>query len=49
MSLPSLTLALLAWVLIIGCATKEQQPTRAETAIEKYRSAWLEYRGGRIR
>ena len=35
MSLPSATLALLTSLLIAGCATKEQQPTAAETAPDK--------------
>ena len=35
MSLPSATLALLSFLLIVGCATKEHQPTAAETAPEK--------------
>jgi outer membrane biogenesis lipoprotein LolB len=36
MSLPSATLALLASLLLIGCATKQQQQfTPAQTALEK--------------
>jgi hypothetical protein len=35
MSLPSPTLALLASLLFIGCATKENQITPAEAAREK--------------
>jgi hypothetical protein len=35
MSLPSATLALLASLLIIGCASKEDQITPAEAALEK--------------
>jgi hypothetical protein len=41
MSRPSATLVLLA-LLVVGCATKEQQPTAAQTArVEKYdKSGW---------
>ena len=37
MSVPSATMALLASLLLIGCATKEQQSTaaRAETGVQK--------------
>jgi len=35
MSLPSVTLALLSSLLIVGCATNEPQPTPAETQLEK--------------
>jgi hypothetical protein len=35
MSLPSITLALLSSLLIVGCATKEPPPTPAETQLEK--------------
>jgi hypothetical protein len=35
MSLPSVTLALLSSLLIVGCATKEPPPTAAETQLEK--------------
>jgi hypothetical protein len=35
MSLPSATLALLASLLLTGCATKEDQITPAEAALEK--------------
>ncbi|HEY5707314.1 MAG TPA: hypothetical protein VIS96_17275 [Terrimicrobiaceae bacterium] len=41
MSVPSATLTLLAFLLVVGCATKEQQPTAAETAVGKYdKSGW---------
>jgi hypothetical protein len=41
MSLPSATLVLLAFLPVIGCAAKEQQPTAAQTAVEKYdKSGW---------
>jgi hypothetical protein len=35
MSLPSVTLALASYLLIVGCATKEPPPTPAETQLEK--------------
>ena len=35
MSLPSATLALLAALVLIGCATKENQITPAEAALEQ--------------
>jgi len=35
MSLPSIALALLSPLLIVGCATKEPQPTPAQTQLEK--------------
>jgi hypothetical protein len=35
MSLPSVILALLASLLIIGCATKEDEITPAQSALEK--------------
>ena len=37
------TLALLTSLLVIGCATKEQQPTAAraeKTEVEKYGTGW---------
>ncbi|HEY5779468.1 MAG TPA: hypothetical protein VIT00_12065 [Terrimicrobiaceae bacterium] len=41
MSISSATLGLLAFLLVIGCATKEQQPTAAQTAVGKYdTSGW---------
>jgi len=49
MSMPSATLALLASLLIIGCATKEQQPTAAETALEKKDQRGWSSEEGRIR
>jgi hypothetical protein len=49
MSLPSATLALLASLLIIGCATKEDQLTPAETALEKKDQRGWSTEEGRIR
>ena len=43
MSVPSATMALLASLLLIGCATKEQQPTAAraeKTDVQKYGTGW---------
>ena len=41
MSLPSLTLALLAWVLIIGCATKNTAYPRLDGARKvRYQRGW---------
>jgi hypothetical protein len=50
MSLPSATLALLASLLIIGCASKQQQQfTPSETALEKYDQRGMNTQEGRIR
>ena len=53
MSVPSATTALLASLLVIGCATKEQQPTaaRAETEVQKYGTGWFAVgrKGGKLR
>ena len=35
MSFHTVLLALLASLLVVGCATQENQPTAAETALEK--------------
>ena len=49
MSMPSATVALLASLLIIGCATKENQLTPAETALEKKDQHGWSSEEGRIR
>ena len=49
MSMPSATVALLASVLIIGCATKGDQLTPAETALEKKDQRGWSSEEGRIR
>jgi hypothetical protein len=49
MSLSSATFALLVSLLTIGCATKEQQPTAAESALEKYDQRGWNTEEGRVR
>ena len=49
MKLTSAALALLASLLIIGCATKEDQLTPAETALEKKDQRGWNTEEGRIR
>jgi hypothetical protein len=49
MSVPSAIFALLASLLIIGCATKEDQITPAEAALEKKDQRGWASEEGRIR
>lgn len=48
MNLPSFVLALLFFLLVVGCATKEPPPTPAETNLEKYDTRGRNKRDGRI-
>ncbi len=49
MSVTKLFVALVASLLIIGCATSENQPTAAETALEKYDQRGWNTEEGRVR
>ena len=44
MSVPTVTLTLIASLLIIGCATQEQQPTARKSASEDVKGGWDEFR-----
>jgi hypothetical protein len=49
MNLRTVLLALVAFSLIVGCATQENQPTPAETALEKYDQRGWNTEEGRVR
>jgi hypothetical protein len=44
MSVPTVTLTLIASLLVIGCATREQQLTARKSASEDVKGGWDEFR-----
>jgi uncharacterized protein YcfL len=49
MNLRTLLLALIGSTLLVGCSTPENQPTAAETALEKYDQRGWNTEEGRVR